>query len=96
MKNIILLIGIVIAVIAITLLYAFMSKAILINEEVGPKLSDPHKKSMKVETVIDGLSFPTSMEFIDNENMLVLENDNGNNSQSQKAKCTQWYLRREW
>lgn len=77
MTSIILLIGIVIAVIAITLLYAFMSNAILVIEEVGPKLSDPHKQSMEVETVVDGLSFPTSMEFIDGKNMLVLEKDHG-------------------
>jgi aldose sugar dehydrogenase len=77
LTSIILLIGIVIAVTAITLLYAFMSNMIFINEEVGPKLSDPHKQSMEVETVVNGLSFPTSMEFIDNENILVLEKDHG-------------------
>jgi aldose sugar dehydrogenase len=77
LTSIILLIGIVIAVTAITLLYAFMSNVILINEEVGPKLSDPHKQSMEVEAVVNGLSFPTSMEFIDNENILVLEKDHG-------------------
>lgn len=77
MTSITLLIGIVIAVIAITLLYAFMSNVILVNEEAGPKLSDPHKQSMEVETVVDGLSFPTSMEFIDDKNMLVLEKDHG-------------------
>lgn len=77
MTSIILLIGIVIAVTAITLLYAFMSNVILVNEEAGPKLSDPHKQSMEVETVVDGLSFPTSMEFIDDKNMLVLEKDHG-------------------
>ena len=77
MTSLILLIGIVIAVTAITLLYAFMSNVILMNEEAGPKLSDPHKQSMEVETVVDGLSFPTSMEFIDDKNMLVLEKDHG-------------------
>jgi aldose sugar dehydrogenase len=77
LTSITLLIGIVIAVIAITLLYAFMSNVILVDEEAGPKLSDPHKQSIKVETVVDGLSFPTSMEFIDDKNMLVLEKDHG-------------------
>ena len=45
--------------------------------EGGPKLSNPNKQFMKVESVSDGLSFPTSMEFIDNENILVLEKDHG-------------------
>jgi hypothetical protein len=45
--------------------------------EGGPKLSNPNKQFMKVESVADGLSFPTSMEFIDNENILVLEKDHG-------------------
>jgi aldose sugar dehydrogenase len=47
------------------------------EERGGPKLSIPDKQFMKVETVADGLSFPTSMEFIDNENILVLEKDHG-------------------
>jgi hypothetical protein len=43
----------------------------IINNEGGggPKLSNPDKQFMKVESVADGLSFPTSMEFIDNENI---------------------------
>jgi aldose sugar dehydrogenase len=41
-----------------------------------PSLQIPYK-SLKVELVTEGLSFPTSMEFIDNNNILVLQKDNG-------------------
>jgi len=41
-----------------------------------PSLQVPYK-SLKVELVTEGLSFPTSMEFIDNNNILVLQKDNG-------------------
>lgn len=36
----------------------------------APFIKDP---TLKVETLINGLSFPTSMAFIDNNNILVLE-----------------------
>jgi glucose/arabinose dehydrogenase len=42
----------------------------------GPSLQIPYK-SLKVELVTEGLSFPTSMEFTDNNNILVLQKDNG-------------------
>jgi hypothetical protein len=32
----------------------------------GPEISNQDSQLMKIETVADGLSFPTSMEFIDN------------------------------
>ena len=79
MTSIILLtgIGIGITATAIALLFIFMSDTILKNGEGGPKLSDPYRQYMEIETVAEGLSFPTSMEFIDNENILVLEKDQG-------------------
>jgi glucose/arabinose dehydrogenase len=70
-------VGIGIVTIVIALLFVFMSNAVLKSGESGPKLSDPYEQSLAVETVTDGLSFPTSMEFIDNENILVLEKDQG-------------------
>ena len=42
----------------------------------GPSLQIPYK-SLKVELVTEGLSYPTSMEFIDNNNILVLQKDKG-------------------
>src|SRR5829696_4021858 len=54
-----------------------MTDTILKNGERGPKLSDPYKQYMGIETVAGGLSFPTSMDFVDNENILVLEKNLG-------------------
>ena len=42
----------------------------------GPSLQIPYN-SLKVELVTEGLSFPTSMEFIDNKNILVLQKNTG-------------------
>ena len=39
-----------------------------------PTLNDPN---LKVETIVEGLSLPTSMAFIDNNNILVLEKEKG-------------------
>ena len=39
-----------------------------------PTLKDPN---LRVETIVEGLSFPTSMAFIDNNNILVLEKEKG-------------------
>lgn len=79
MTSIILLTGIGIGITAtvIALLFILMSDTILKNGERGPKLSDSYRQYMGIETVAEGLSFPTSMEFIDNENILVLEKDQG-------------------
>ena len=79
MTSIILLNGIGIGITAtvIALLFILMSDTILKNGERGPKLSDPYRQYMGIETVAEGLSFPTSMEFIDNENILVLDKDQG-------------------
>jgi hypothetical protein len=37
-----------------------------------PTLNDPN---LQVETIVEGLSMPTSMAFIDNNNILVLEKE---------------------
>ena len=39
-----------------------------------PTLNDPN---LQVETIVEGLSLPTSMAFIDNNNILVLEKEKG-------------------
>jgi aldose sugar dehydrogenase len=39
-----------------------------------PTLKDPN---LQVETIVEGLSWPTSMTFIDNNNILVLEKEKG-------------------
>ena len=62
-------VGIGIVTMAIAILFVFISNAVLKNGESRPRLSGPYEQALKVETVTDGLSFPTSMEFIDNENI---------------------------
>jgi glucose/arabinose dehydrogenase len=48
------------------------------NTQEKPHLQVPADKQLKIELVAEGLSFPTSMEFIDNSNsILVLEKDKG-------------------
>jgi aldose sugar dehydrogenase len=42
-----------------------------------PTLRYPYNNSLKVEVVAEGLSFPTSMEFIDDKHLLVLEKEKG-------------------
>jgi glucose/arabinose dehydrogenase len=42
-----------------------------------PILRYPYNNSLKVEVAAEGLSFPTSMEFIDNKDLLVLEKEKG-------------------
>jgi len=60
---------------AITAVYYFV-----INNNIDnviaqePTLNDPN---LKVETIVEGLSWPTSMAFIDNNNILVLEKEKG-------------------
>ena len=39
-----------------------------------PTLKDPN---LQVETIVEGLSWPTSMDIIDNNNILVLEKEKG-------------------
>jgi glucose/arabinose dehydrogenase len=69
--------GLGVTVFTIALLFGFPSYTILKYGESGPKLLGPHEQSLAIETAAEGLSFPTSMEFIDNENILVLEKDHG-------------------
>jgi len=44
------------------------------NAQSGPSVSDPH---LKVERVASGLTLPTTMAFLDQNRILVLEKDNG-------------------
>jgi len=79
MTGIIVLAGIGIGITAAvnTLLFVFMFDTIIKSGERGPKLSSPYEQSLAIEIVAEGLSFPTSMEFVDGENILVLEKDHG-------------------
>ena len=52
-----------------------------------PTLNDPN---LQVETIVEGLSWPTSMAFIDNNNILVLEKEKGT-----VPTCFKWYFARD-
>jgi len=46
-------------------------------QQDGPTLQGSYKKNLKIELVAQGLSFPTSMAFINDDNILVLEKNSG-------------------
>src|SRR5215218_8644675 len=48
--------------------------AIAQQQQQQPIINDPN---LQVETIVEGLSWPTSMAFIDNNNILVLEKEKG-------------------
>ena len=45
------------------------------KQSQDPSLNMPEKNTLKVEQVTEGLTFPTSMAFIDGNNLVVLEKD---------------------
>ena len=59
------------------------------KKKQGPSLQIPYN-SLKVELVTEGLSFPTSMDFIDSNNILVLQKDTGT-----VHLCLKWYSTEE-
>ena len=75
MTRIALLIGIGIIAAVITLLFVFMFETIINNGEGGggPKLSNPDKQFMKVESVADDYPFP-AMDGIDKIIVLLIRN----------------------
>jgi aldose sugar dehydrogenase len=78
MTSIVKLAGIGVGItVAIGLFFVLLSGIATKNGESGPRLSDPYEQSMSIETVAEGLSLPTSMEFVGNGNILVLEKDHG-------------------
>ena len=46
------------------------------NESI--KINPNYKNRINVDLIVEGLSFPTSMTFVDNNSILVLEKDRGN------------------
>ena len=51
-----------------------MNYTAIAQQQEQPILNDP---KLQAETIVEGLSFPTSMAFIDNNNILVLEKEKG-------------------
>ncbi|HJT83718.1 MAG TPA: PQQ-dependent sugar dehydrogenase [Nitrososphaeraceae archaeon] len=60
--------------IILSIYYFVIDKKIYYINAQEPTLKDPN---LRVETIVEGLSFPTSMAFIDNNNILVLEKEKG-------------------
>ena len=62
--------------ITIISIYYFLNKARTkpLHKNNNPIINDPN---LQVELFVEGLSWPTSMAFIDNNNILVLEKDQG-------------------
>ena len=83
-KKFLLILSVAIIIIILIIIFAFYFN--LMNVIIGqtqqqkkkqsPSLQIPYS-SLKVEVVAEGLSFPTSMEFIDNNKILVLQKNSG-------------------
>ena len=79
-KVLLLIIVISIVSLAIILLGVVFSFPLLPFSTVGqhPHLTEDHRGTIAVDLFAEGLSHPTSMVFIDNDTLLVLEKDIGN------------------
>ena len=68
--------SIIVIILGIALIAGLLFAPVLTNQYVvvaQPSITkDPH---LKVESIVSGLSSPTSMAFIDNNNILVLEKE---------------------
>jgi len=56
---------------------SFNIRSILSTQQNGPSLQGNYKKDLKIELVTEGLSSPTSMAFVDDNKILVLEKNTG-------------------
>jgi aldose sugar dehydrogenase len=67
---------IIVTVITAVVFFLHLDNIMIINR--GPFLKSPYNKSLRVELVAEGLSSPTSMAFVgDNNNILILEKAKG-------------------
>jgi glucose/arabinose dehydrogenase len=79
----ILLISVVAVTIAIGFIFSilffglFHNMAPLTKQQYDPSLQGSYEKDLKIETVTEGLSYPTSMAFVDESKILVLEKNTG-------------------
>lgn len=53
-------------------------KGFIHNDDEQIEINPKYKNTIKVDVLVDGLSFPTSMAFVGNNSILVLEKDSGN------------------
>ncbi|MDP9288410.1 MAG: PQQ-dependent sugar dehydrogenase [Thermoproteota archaeon] len=67
-------IGFILSILFFGLLH---NRALLTKQQNDPSLQGIYKKNLKIELVIEGLSYPTSMSFVDENKILVLEKNTG-------------------
>jgi glucose/arabinose dehydrogenase len=67
-------IGIILSILCFGLLH---NRAPPTPQQNGPILQGSYKKDLKIELVTEGLSYPTSMSFVDDNKILVLEKNTG-------------------
>jgi aldose sugar dehydrogenase len=56
---------------------SFNIRSVTSTQQNGPSLQSNYKKDLKIELVTEGLSFPTSISFVDDDKILVLEKNTG-------------------
>jgi aldose sugar dehydrogenase len=56
---------------------SFNIRSVPSTQQNGPSLQGNYKKDLKIELVTEGLSFPTSISFVDDDKILVLEKNTG-------------------
>jgi glucose/arabinose dehydrogenase len=53
------------------------NRALLTKQQNDPSLQGSYKKNLEIELVTEGLSYPTSMSFIDYNKIIVFEKNTG-------------------
>ena len=74
-KSVILLISLCVVSAFIMIYFNFYNNSMTGKQEKKSPVLQVQNSNLRVELVTEGLSFPTSMDFIDNNNILVLEKD---------------------
>jgi len=67
-------IGFILSILFFGLLHKW---ALITKQQNDPSLLGSYKKNLKIELVTEGLSYPTSMSFVDDNKILVLEKNTG-------------------
>jgi glucose/arabinose dehydrogenase len=67
-------IGFILSILFFGLLH---NRALLTKQQNGPTLHGSYKNDLKIEQVTEGLSYPTSMSFVEDNKILVLEKNTG-------------------
>src|SRR4051812_15964277 len=74
-KSVILLISLCVVSAFIMIYFNFYNNSMTGKQEKKSPVLQVQNSGLRIELITEGLSFPTSMDFIDNNNILVLEKD---------------------